>query len=217
MQAVTKFATGAAVAAAVALSGAAANAATLINGSFESGQNPGSYITLGHNSTAIDGWIVKGNGVDYVGSYWKAADGVRSVDLSALNGGSIQQTIDTIIGKTYKVSFWLAGNPDAGEGDKLVATSVSGDWVNNFTFTVTGANNHENMGWKQYSYEFTAFDTTSTLVFNSQTRTPYGPALDNVSISAVPEPATWAMMIIGFGAAGSMVRSRRKVAGAALA
>nr|WP_309645329.1 PEPxxWA-CTERM sorting domain-containing protein [Phenylobacterium sp.] len=34
--------------------------------------------------------------------------------------------------------------------------------------------------------------------------------------SAVPEPATWAMMIIGFGAAGSMLRSvRRKEALAA--
>jgi subtilisin-like proprotein convertase family protein len=35
--------------------------------------------------------------------------------------------------------------------------------------------------------------------------------------SAVPEPATWAMMIIGFGAAGSMVRAsrRRGVAAAA--
>lgn len=29
---------------------------------------------------------------------------------------------------------------------------------------------------------------------------------------AVPEPATWAMMIIGFGAAGSMIRRRRAVA-----
>jgi hypothetical protein len=28
--------------------------------------------------------------------------------------------------------------------------------------------------------------------------------------SAVPEPATWAMMIIGFGAAGSMVRANRR-------
>ena len=29
--------------------------------------------------------------------------------------------------------------------------------------------------------------------------------------AAVPEPATWAMMIIGFGAAGTMVRNRRKL------
>ena len=44
-----------------------------------------------------------------------------------------------------------------------------------------------------------------------------GAAFDNamldaspLSVSAVPEPATWAMMIIGFGAAGSMVRSARR-------
>ena len=37
--------------------------------------------------------------------------------------------------------------------------------------------------------------------------------LDNVSLSVgvVPEPATWAMMIIGFGAAGSMIRRRKAV------
>ena len=28
----------------------------------------------------------------------------------------------------------------------------------------------------------------------------------------VPEPATWAMMIIGFGAAGSMIRRRKALA-----
>ena len=33
----------------------------------------------------------------------------------------------------------------------------------------------------------------------------------STSIAAVPEPATWAMMIIGFGAAGTMVRARRKL------
>jgi subtilisin-like proprotein convertase family protein len=29
--------------------------------------------------------------------------------------------------------------------------------------------------------------------------------------AAVPEPATWAMMIMGFGAAGAMMRQRRKI------
>ncbi len=35
--------------------------------------------------------------------------------------------------------------------------------------------------------------------------------------AAVPEPATWAMMIIGFGAVGSMVRSQRRKQALALA
>lgn len=34
----------------------------------------------------------------------------------------------------------------------------------------------------------------------------------NFEVAAVPEPGTWAMMILGFGAAGSMIRRRRGVA-----
>ena len=44
-----------------------------------------------------------------------------------------------------------------------------------------------------------------------------GAAYDNVrvtatslAVSAVPEPATWAMMLFGFGAAGTALRRQRK-------
>ena len=41
---------------------------------------------------------------------------------------------------------------------------------------------------------------------------------DNIAtVSAVPEPATWAMMIMGFGLAGSAVRNSRRKAAAAFA
>ncbi|KRB41983.1 choice-of-anchor C family PEP-CTERM protein [Phenylobacterium sp. Root700] len=212
-----KLIAGAAVAASILVAGSAANAATVVNGSFEDGVNPGVFTTLGNNSTAVDGWLVRGAGVDYVGSYWQAKGGVRSIDLSALLGGTIQQTIAVTVGKTYKVSFWLAGNPDGGLGNKLVATSVSGDQTNDFEFLVGAGNTHSDMGWKEYSYTFTAYDPTATLAFNSKTNTPYGPALDNVSISAVPEPATWAMMIIGFSSAGVAIRRRRRETSATFA
>ncbi len=33
--------------------------------------------------------------------------------------------------------------------------------------------------------------------------------VDNFAVAAVPEPATWALMIMGFGSAGAMLRRRR--------
>jgi hypothetical protein len=33
--------------------------------------------------------------------------------------------------------------------------------------------------------------------------------IDNVSVTGVPEPASWALMILGFGAGGAMLRRRR--------
>jgi len=36
-------------------------------------------------------------------------------------------------------------------------------------------------------------------------------AIDNISVSAVPEPAGWAMMILGFGGLGASLRRRRAV------
>ena len=44
----------------------------------------------------------------------------------------------------------------------------------------------------------------------------YNTGVDNVGVAAaVPEPATWAMMMLGFGALGGLVRSRRSKAAAA--
>ncbi len=38
---------------------------------------------------------------------------------------------------------------------------------------------------------------------------------DNIQVSAVPEPATWAMMMLGFGAIGATLRTRRRGAATA--
>ena len=50
------------------------------------------------------------------------------------------------------------------------------------------------------------------LAFGTTSRDNIGPMLDNVSlnIGAVPEPATWAMMIMGFGLIGGAMRSRKR-------
>ncbi|GGE07899.1 hypothetical protein GCM10011529_12890 [Polymorphobacter glacialis] len=207
------------IVAAAAIAGAAsgASAVTLVNGSFEAGSLSAPFETATAGSSAITGWTVGGFGVDYVGSYWMASDGVRSVDLSGLNAGSVSQAFATTIGSNYTVTFDLSGNPDGGVGTRTAIVSIDGSLPSIKSYVVAPSNSRESMNWQTYSYDFTAFTTTSRLVFASADYTPFGPALDNVSVidngggagSTVPEPATWAMLMIGFGMVGMTVRSRR--------
>jgi hypothetical protein len=65
------------------------------------------------------------------------------------------------------------------------------------------------------SYNFTSFPDNANRITNTTIDpegdgdpTPY--ALTSISVTAVPEPATWAMMLVGFGMIGFGLRSRRK-------
>ena len=173
-------------------------AANLIqNGSFETATvnpNPGtSYITLGVGSTVITGWTVSQATIDYIGTYWQASEGSRNLDLSGLNAGGIQQTFNTTVGDTYRVTFDLAGNPNASPIIKDRRVSAGGRSAD-FSFNTTGKSN-SNMGWLSKSWDFTANSTTTTLEFidltNSfLTNSFAGPALDNVSVIALSPPPT---------------------------
>lgn len=188
----------------------AASAAAFINGSFESGISPGSFTTVsGGDTTSITGWTVTGDSVDYIGNYWTAQDGSRSVDLDGNGQGGIAQTFDTVAGTKYSVSFWLAGNPDGAPVSKTVQVGATGNASTDYTFDTTG-HDKANLGWAQYTYNFVAGGASTTLSFASQTPGAYGPVLDNVAITAagVPEPATWGLMILGFAAVGGVMRRR---------
>ncbi len=166
-------------------------AANLIqNGSFETATvnpNPGtSYITLGVGSTVITGWTVSQATIDYIGTYWQASEGSRNLDLSGLNAGGIQQTFNTTVGETYRVTFDLAGNTDYSPTIKEMRVSAGGNSAD-FSFDITGKS-RSNMGWVSRSWGFTATGTTTTLSFLNLVDTPYGPALDNVSVIALSSP-----------------------------
>jgi choice-of-anchor C domain-containing protein len=202
------------LAAAFALGAAGtANAVTLVNGSFENGTNPNvgpGFITLGNGSTAITGWEVTGGSIDYIGSYWMAQQGNRSVDLAGSSLGTLSQTLtDTVAGQRYKVNFWVSKNPDGGATTRTGTFTAGG---NSFTFSYSLPNNRTNMNWTLASYEFFATGSNTVLSFAADASAGccFGPALDNVSIGAVPEPEAWAMMIGGFALVGGVLRSRRR-------
>ncbi|WP_256731598.1 choice-of-anchor C family protein [Sphingomonas sp. dw_22] len=189
---------------------AAANAQAFQNGGFEFGTAPGSFSTVGAGSGAITGWTVGGAGVDYIGSYWNAGEGSRSIDLSGNGAGSIAQTFDTILHQAYSVTFLLAGNPDGAPVVKNIDVGATGNATASYTLDSSGTGRNA-MGWTSYTYNFVAAGTSTTLSFASRDSSPYGAALDGVSVTAVPEPAVWGMMIGGFGLAGMALRRRPAV------
>ncbi len=191
---------------------ATAQAAAFMNGSFESGTITDPFVQLNTGSTAIDGWTVGGDSIDYIGNYWQPAAGSRSLDLSGSNAGSISQTFDTAIGQAYLVSFAFAGNPVAGPMGKDMTVQATGNIKNFYNFQNSEATALDNMRWERQIYSFVAKGTSTTLTFASLTSGGYGPALDDVAVSGVPEPATWAMMIGGMGFVGGALRRRSRTA-----
>ncbi len=204
---------GKAIAVAAILLAGAAHASIVTNGSFESpGTFTGGFKTYSAGSTAITGWTVGSGSVDLINTYWQAADGSYSLDMSGGSAGSIWQTISGLLtGKSYILSFALAGNPDRA-GVKSLTAEVGGT-SGTYTFDSTGKSRSA-MGWTTETLGFTASGSSATLRFTSNTNNAYGPALDNVSVALapVPLPAGAATLGAAFGLLALLRRRRRAAA-----
>lgn len=90
---------------------------------------------------------------------------------------------------------------DASPGDQIQSTG-----------TVTNAN-HGFVPWQFQTMYFTANDTTqklSLLAYGLPIGQPPFALIDGLNLEAIPEPSTWAMMLIGFGLVGGIMRSNRR-------
>jgi len=192
------------------------SAGLIVNGGFEAGgyspTQPGAdYMTLNAGSTALTGWQIGGSGVDWVGTYWQASQGTKSIDLSSTGIGWISQTIATTANTAYRLSFDMAGNPEGGSGvskikNMLVTLGGASGAFQMYTFDTTGKTKTD-MGWLPLTLSFVAQGPSTTLTFMSLEPGAYGPAIDNVDVATVPiPPAAW---LLGSGLLG-LVAIRRK-------
>jgi hypothetical protein len=134
--------------------------------------------------------------------------------------GSISQNLTGLeVGKTYTLTFdWAAGQLYNRSGDITEQLKVSFGDEAQYTSILPVASGGFS-GWNTVTMYFTPTQSDQTLTFLSlgaPNGLPPMAALDGVSLT-VPEPATWAMMLIGFGGLGAMIRRRNRGAGLAAA
>lgn len=189
-------------------------AESLINGGFEAPIVAGPCCVTSP-PTAIPGWTPTPNVNVVAGTFSSSAgnlakEGNQYLDLVGEGGqGSISQSFATIIGQVYNLNFWYSHNLFSGLNSasaRLSAGSLSD------SITHTGGTN-ANLNWVYYSNTFTANANTTTLSFvNTAGAGNEGVFLDAVSVVAVPEPGTWALLILGFGLVGGAMRRRSTLA-----
>jgi hypothetical protein len=139
---------------------------------------------------------------------WQFESGNTGIDLSSDTATSAYQRLaGLVVGQTYRLTFTLGA--DSGMESRTVrfTTTTTGNQVFDHLFTVEGEAS------ETFSFEFVAQAPIQNFQFINRERDGFAVTLDNVAVSPanslVPEPASWALMLGGFGLVGLAIRRRR--------
>jgi len=167
----------------------------VLNGDFETGtfaswtllDTSGQCIWVGNpgtNPIPCQPWAPYGSsGVAPHGGNWEAILGPYD------NDSYLEQDLATVAGRAYTLTFWLANTPDVGPGPNRFHAS----WG---TREIYAGENLPYFGWSRYELSgLIAAGNTTTLTFGPFRNQPSFFELDDVSVTASPEPAT--LLLIG--------------------
>lgn len=103
------------------------------------------------------------------------------------------------------ISFFM-GSPDSY--NSIAFYDGDGAFLQSFTgvmFTGPPANGDQSLG-ERISFAFNGAQVREVRFMSTSNSFEF----DRVAAAAAPEPSTWAMMIVGFGAAGALLRRQRR-------
>ncbi|AEJ00168.1 PEP motif putative anchor domain protein [Nitrosomonas sp. Is79A3] len=165
--------------------------------------------TLATNQTTFNGgWVVSGGTVDLIGNpafYDFLPGNGRYVDLdgSSSQAGEFHKDLSLTGGLQYILAFDLAGSQRGSVENVNV----------NFGSAVDNLTVNSGDGFSNHTLLFSPSTTgIYSLIFQNAGGDNVGALLDNVSVSAVPEPETYAMLLVGLGLLGFMARRRKESA-----
>lgn len=187
------------------MAGAQAAGNLVVDGSFESQlQDAGTWNVYG----SLPGWgVVSGSGVELRNNVAGTAfDGHNFVELDGYVNSAISQTLSTDAGSFYTLSFEYSARAGVGAASNPIEVLWNGTSVATVTADGTGLSN---LDWHQFSYQVQGTGHDALVLRAVGTSDGLGGSLDAVSVTAVPEPSTWVLMLAGFGLIGLSLGRRR--------
>ncbi|MBC9032441.1 PEPxxWA-CTERM sorting domain-containing protein [Sphingomonas sp. JC676] len=194
----------------------------LVNGGFEDSDSgfvtPTGWTNIGPSNGVVPYSAIGPGLTPYEGDNFYTIGGLGTNGISAIGWG-IGQSVATTIGNTYRLTFGFSD--ENGPGLETVLGVGIGGTVTQYTLTATNAGFFARQ-FQTATIDYIATGALTNISFTLLATNELGiignndPLIDGVIFEqiavgnpgGVPEPASWATMIGGFGFAGAAMRRR---------
>jgi hypothetical protein len=191
----------------------------IVNGGFEASSSdlttPPGWTNIGHEDGVLSYAASAPNITPYQGLNFYSLDGAGDNGVFR-PGDGITQSVATVTGANYQLTFGLSG--ENGPGGVTTLAVTIGSQTTDFTIT-SDSSGFFNKPFSTMTINYVASSADTAISFIETASNDGGnndALIDGVSFqgpavtSAVPESSTWAMMILGFCGLGFMARRRKQ-------